>query len=323
MIPFRRKKRKGVREVSKLGRWKGPLSLLGAFTLTGSSVVTAKVLDGALGAFTIAAVSLALALLALIPASGKMLAGSLRRMTAAGFLHLAFQALFGIFLFRMFLLTGIHRTSSTEAGILTGATPAITAMLAMAFLKETPDGRKLSGILCTVAGVLLIQGLAGARFSPDHLTGNLLVLCAAGRESAFNILSRIAAVRESRPIHPLAQTALVTAIALILCAVPALWEHPFERLAAIGIGQWLALSWYGLAVTALAFLLWYKGIRRCGALKAAAFSGMMPFASMILSVLVLGERASGRQWLGGLMVVAGMMLIGTGRRDERKGVVLQ
>ncbi|WP_242975783.1 EamA family transporter [Desulfosporosinus sp. FKB] len=42
----------------------------------------------------------------------------------------------GIFLFRMFLLRGLDYTSAGEAGILAGATPAITALLAMMALKE-------------------------------------------------------------------------------------------------------------------------------------------------------------------------------------------
>jgi drug/metabolite transporter (DMT)-like permease len=234
--------------------------------------------------------------------------------------RLFLQAFFGIFLFRLFLLTGLNHTSSVEAGILTGATPAITAILATAILKEAPDRRKVSGILLTVSGVLLIQGVlrAGAGFAPDHLLGNALVLCAAASESAFNILSRISAAQEKRePVHPLVQTALVSAIALALSIVPALRESPVHRLAAIGAREWLALAWYGVFVTALAFVFWYAGIRRSSAFTAAAFSGMMPFSSLILSVLVLGEQADMRQWLGGLLVVLGMFLIGSGGRRKR------
>jgi drug/metabolite transporter (DMT)-like permease len=298
---------------------KGFLSLLGAFALAGTSVVAARFVSGALGTFTIAAASLLLALAALIPISWRKLRECLNGMTPADFLPLILQSLFGIFLFRMFLLTGLTRTSSVEAGILTGATPAITALAAAVLLKEAPDAGKVLGILCTVAGMLLIQGFVGARFALDHLAGNLLVLCAAGSESAFNILSRLNATRGRRPLHPISQTVLVTAIAFALCVVPALFEDPVRRLAAIGAREWLALIWYGLIVTALAFLLWYHGIRRCGAFTAAAASGVMPFVSLALSVWVLGEKAGPRQWLGGIAVALGMALIGAGGRDKKKG----
>ena len=69
--------------------------------------------------------------------------------------------------------------------------------------------------------------------------------------------------------------------------------------------------WYGVFVTALAFFFWYSGIKRCGAVTAAAFSGFMPFGAMVLSWAVLGERPLWQQWSGGILVIAGMLLIGT------------
>lgn len=242
---------------------------------------------------------------------------SLREMSAKDFLSLVFQAIFGIFLFRMFLLYGMLFTSSMEAGILTGATPAFTALFATVLLKEPFSGKKLAGITGTVGGILMIQGLLneGNSFSLLHPGGNLLVLCAAASESTFNIFSRVFAIKtasdQKKAIHPLVQTALVSAIAFILCLIPTLFEAPVQRLSEIGLGEWLSLLWYGLFVTALAFVFWYAGIKRCGSFTAAAFSSMMPFASMLLSVIILGEQAGWQQWLGGVLVISGMILIGT------------
>ena len=301
-----------------MSRWKGPLFLFLAFSLAGTSVIAARFVSEKLGTFTITAVSLFAALLILIPASGKKLLLSLSVMSIKSYLLIVLQAVFGIFLFRCLLLYGLLYTGSIEAGILTGATPAITAIFAMLFLKEAPTSKKLIGVVSTVIGILLIQGILIHRlgFSGTHLVGNLLVLCAAACESIFNILSRAAVIRdaayERAPINPLLQTTIVTVIALLLCVIPALFESPFQRLAKIGYTEWLALFWYGLFVTALAFVFWYAGIKRCEAFTAAAFSGMMPFTSMLLSVIVLREQAGWLQWLGGLLVIVGMVLIGTG-----------
>ncbi len=101
-------------------------------------------------------------------------------------------------------------------------------------------------------------------------------------------------------------------MALILCLIPAMLEHPVRRLCAIGLTGWLALAWYGLFVTALAFICWYEGISRCGALTAAAFSAMMPFTSALLSVLILGERLNFGQLAGGVLIAGGMIVLGGG-----------
>jgi drug/metabolite transporter (DMT)-like permease len=40
---------------------------------------------------------------------------------------------------------------------------------------------------------------------------------------------------------------------------------------------------------------------------------MMPFTSLMLSVLLLGENAGFRQWTGGALVIAGIILIGSAK----------
>ncbi len=299
----------------------GKLYLICAFSLAGTSVISARFVTGKLGTFTITAVSLFFALVFLVPLCRKQLVRYIKLMSFRNFLFLSLQALCGIFLFRMFLLSGLHYTSAGAAGILTGATPAITAFLAMVVLREPVGGRKLAGILGTVGGILIIQGVLapGNSLSLEHIGGNMLVLCAAACESAFNTLSRISAVNaaadQKEPSSPIAQTAIVSAIALILCLIPAPFEHPLKELSGIGLTGWMALFWYGVFVTALAFICWYSGIKRCGALTAAAFSGMMPFTSMLLSTVILGESTDYQQWLGCLLVIIGMILIGTEGMD--------
>ena len=304
----------------KKSKWIGPLYLFFAFSLAGTSVVSARFVSGALGTVTIASASLFFALLFLLPLSLSSLKDTLCDLSIRDLILLALQAIFGIFLFRMFLLHGLLQTSSMEAGILTGATPAITAVLAMVFLREPFHTKKLAGILCTVGGILFIQGIGkgGALFSSSHLPGNLLVLCAAASESLFNMISRIFAIKskaaQRREIPLLVQTTIVSFIAFVLCLIPSLWASPMQRLIQISSTQWFALVWYGLFVTALAFICWYGGIQRCGAVTAAAFSGMMPFSAMVLSILLLGEQAGCQQWTGAALVILGMIFIGTGDR---------
>ena len=248
-----------------------------AFALAGTSVLSARYVSVKLGTFTITAASLFFALLVLLPLCRGKLAGTVRSLSRTDLFFLAVQALFGMFLFRMFLIVGLTRTSAGEAGILTGATPAFTAILAWAALKEPYGRKKVAGIFCTVTGILFIQGLLLPEngFSGEHFTGNMLVLCAAACESLFNIFSRVFVSRSGsgglHPIDPAVQTALVSAAAMLLCLLPALFESPLTRLPAIDWKEWFALFWYGAFVTALAFVFWYAGIRRCEAVTAADF----------------------------------------------------
>lgn len=300
----------------------GKLYLVGAFSLAGTSVVAARYVSNQLGVFTIAAVSMAFALMLLIPISFQKLKALRGTVSLRQILPIVIEAFFGMFLFRFLLLNGVSRTSALEAGILTGATPAITAFLAWAVLRESVGVRALIGILSTIFGVLIVQGLTkvGSGISQAHLVGNLLVVGAAASESIFNIVCRTSVIKKAntgKPLDPIVQTTLVTAAALLLCLVPALFEQPIERLSQLDGVAWLSLLWYGFFVTALAYLCWYAGIKRSGAFTAAAFTGLMPLTSMLLSTFLLREQTDLYQWLGGACVIAGMILIGTRRKENQ------
>ncbi|HBF38279.1 MAG TPA: EamA family transporter [Firmicutes bacterium] len=294
----------------------GIFYLFGAFVLAGTSVIAGRFVIHILGTFTIAAGSLLFALIGLLPFCGRKLRANLRQISRYEWLGMLLQALFGIFLFRMFLLQGLIRTSTAEAGILTGVTPAATALLAWLILKEPINGVRILGVFSTVSGILVIQGLCSMNigFSKIHFAGNLLVICAALCESLFNVLSRITSIRattlQSRVKDPVVKTVLVVGIALLLCVGPALWEHPVQSLKLLDLTGWGALIWYGLFVTAVAFIFWYAGIKRCDASVAAAFTGMMPLTSLGLSVLLLHEQPGLWQGFGGLLVILGMLLTG-------------
>lgn len=305
-------------------QWDGPLYLFGAFTLAGTSVVSAEFLSGKLGTFTITSVSLLFTLIFLLPLCWQNLMKTVQNLSRKDLVSLCAQGLIGMFLFRMFLLMGLLNTSAGEAGILTGATPAITAVLARIVLKEQTDWVKRLGIFSTVGGVFLVQGflMPENNFTMEHFYGNLLVLCAAFCESLFNILSRYFVGNsdsgERKSLPPMVQTSIVSAIAMVLCLIPAMFEKPLLHLSRIGFSEWFALLWYGVFVTAFAFIFWYAGIKRCGALTAAAFSGMMPFTSLILSVILLGENVGLPQWLGGVFVILGIILIGGSHAIEKE-----
>ncbi len=307
-----------------MSKIKGKIYLLFAFSLAGTSVITGYILSETMGSFTVTFVSLGIMLLCLAPFYGGEAAKTIRQLKSSDWKMLILQAIFGIFLFRIFLLSGVSLTSTVEAGILTGTAPAITAVLAYLVLKEIPSGWTAAGIACTVMGIVLLAGvnIYSATFSAEHIGGNVLILCAMVSESTFNIISRRHRAKQldktDIPIHPLVQTLIVSAVAFVLSIIPALMEQPFIALQMIGLNEWLALIWYGLIVTALAFVFFYAGVKHCDAYTTAAFSGMIPLTSMLLSLLLLRETISFVQWGGGFLIISSMLMIGNRHRQPHR-----
>jgi len=296
-------------------RFQGYFFLFWAFALAGTAVIAARFLQPYLGPFTIAGGSLLITVAALLPWRGHGVLTAVAKLDRQQWLLLGLQAFFGVFLFRFLLLSGLALTSAGEAGILTGASPVITTLLAYLVLRESLNLRKIAGAALACLGILLLNNLlsGGGSFDSTHLLGNMLVLGAAASESLFSIFSRIDAKkprsRTQAPFDPLLQTLLVAFLAMVMCLIPAWLEGGGQGLARLPLVGWLALAWYGVVVTGISFFFWYAGVKRQGIIAAAAFSGVMPLTSFALAVIILKEAISLPQCLGGLMIVLGILII--------------
>ncbi|MCC5467008.1 DMT family transporter [Pelosinus baikalensis] len=300
---------------------KGRIYLAISFVLAGTSVIAARFVSDSLGTFTITAASLLAALIILLPFYMLRIKQAIPKMSKNDWIMICLQAFFGIFLFRAFLLFGLQNTSSTEAGVLIGAAPVLTSILARTMLKEKSNAKTTGGIICAVLGVLLLQGAQLSNLTAEHVLGNILVVCAAGSESLFNILSRIHSLSEISgnmdKIEPTVQSLLVSAVAFLFCIIPAAFEYPVSSLLLLDLKGWVSILWYGLIVTMLSYVLWYAGIKRCTAHTAAAFSCLMPFTSMLLAFLILKESIETMQWIGGSLVILGVILLADSQAAEK------
>ncbi|UQZ90277.1 EamA family transporter [Deltaproteobacteria bacterium Smac51] len=291
----------------------GKFYLAGAFILAGTSVVSMKYLAIFLGPFTIISVSLIISIISVGAFCFGNISRNLRVMDRRAWLMIVLQATFGIFIFRLLLLAGLNRTSAGEAGLLTGAVPAITAFLALTILKERLSRLSALGILGTVAGIAVLNGRIDGGFH-QHLWGNLMILGAAASESIFNICSRLSWLdTKTAALHPLSRTVLVSGLALLFCLLPAYLENPLTSLRGLEFSGWLALVWQGLFVTIVSYCFWFAGIKRCEACTAAAFSGLMPLSAVAFSILLLGEALVWRQMAGGLLILTGMSMLAARR----------
>jgi drug/metabolite transporter (DMT)-like permease len=65
----------------------------------------------------------------------------------------------------------------------------------------------------------------------------------------------------------------------------------------------------GVLNSALAFLWYYEGVARLGAMRSSAYINLVPVSGVALSALLLGERASLPMLAGGALVIAGLVLL--------------
>ena len=102
-----------------------------------------------------------------------------------------------------------------------------------------------------------------------------------------------------------------------LCLLPtALIERPWATLRITHPSAWVALALLVLACTLLAYLWWNVALARVGAGRTAIFTNLVPLFGILLAWLLLGERLTAIQLVGGLLAVAGVVTCQ--RRARRK-----
>ena len=288
----------------------GKLYLSAAFILAGSSIVAAGFASGFLPPAVTTLLSLSIAALTGLLAAGRKICLAVRSLSRQQWLMMALQALFGTFLFRLFLNAGLKYIGSAEAGIITGTTPALTAVCAWLMLKEKISGRALTAIVLSMLGIMLVQGNPfNMNIGSFSLIGLGLILAAAACEALFTILARMFQVDENTRVEPMVQAALVCLLASAMCLPPALLENSWGLLAGLPLTVWLSLIWYGSIATVVSFAFMFAGAKRCDGYTLAAFTGLIPISSLVLAVIFLDESISLFQILGcGCVVTATLMM---------------
>lgn len=304
------------------GRLVGYAFLALAMVGVGSTVVASKVIAAGLPPFTATALRFALALpvfVALMVLTGTRWPRPGRR----DGLLLVLQAGAGSVGYTVLLVAGTGLTSAGDAAVIAGTLPVVSTLFAVLVLGERPGQRLLAAVALATSGVLAVVaarpgGPPAADLSGQVLLGDALVLGAVVCESLFILLNK----RLSRPPPPLAQSALMTGIGLVLAAGPALlveraWVGPAWAGDAAAHAALAGVAYYALVPTVGGFLLWYAGAARVSGTEASLFTALVPVSALALAAPVLGETPGPAQLAGAALVLGAVALAAGGGRGRR------
>jgi drug/metabolite transporter (DMT)-like permease len=194
-----------------------------------------------------------------------------------------------------------QRVSSALTGMLNGAVPLFTAIVAAGMARRWPSRSIAMGLAVGLAGGILMA-LPTVGQGRSTAFGVLLILLAlVSYGFALNIARPIQQRQGALPVIWRAQ-----AVALVLTAPLGLPEVLEARWAP---GPWLALLALGALGTGLAYVLIALAAGRVGATKASATTFLIPPVALLLGVLVRGESVAGLSVIGGVVCLAGAWLM--------------
>jgi drug/metabolite transporter, DME family len=183
-----------------------------------------------------------------------------------------------------------------------GSAPAFTGLLARAFNGERLERRWVAatGLACAGVCVLLLGGGSGGEVS---LPGVGLALLAGGGYAGYAVAGKKLMEQGATPEGLMATVFAIGAAFLI----PVLAVVPTGPLFT---ANGLALALYlGALPTALAYILFARGLERIGAGETATLTLAEPVTAAALGFVVLGERPGLAAAGGAALVVAGLVVL--------------
>ncbi|QND51394.1 DMT family transporter [Phyllobacterium sp. 628] len=283
----------------------GYLFLTLAMALVGSTVVASKIIAAGLPPFTATALRFALAFpvfLLLMQLTGTRWP----KLDRSTWVILILQAGAGSVGYTTLLISGLRLTPATDAGVIIGTLPVVSAAIAILVLGERPHRFTLLAIVLAAAGVLTIAIRPGGN-GVHSLAGNALILAAVVCEGLFILLNK----KLKTPIQPLVLSTLMTGLGLAVAVIPALFERAWTG--GMTAGSFWAVVYYAVVPTVGGFLLWYAGAARVSGAEAALFTAVAPVSAVLLAVVLLGEPISFNQIAGIACVLLAVLGLGLSR----------
>lgn len=189
---------------------------------------------------------------------------------------------------------------SAIAGMLNGATPIFTALLATILLRSLPRPLQISGLVIGFAGILAIALPSAGSGSTAALGVILVVTATVGYAISLNMVTPLQQKYGSLPLMARVQR-LATLMVL-----------PFGL---VGLGEstfaWpslLAVAAIGVLGTGLAFVLMGTLAGSVGATRASFLTYLIPVVALVLGVIFRDEVISPVAVVGVGLVIGGAIL---------------
>lgn len=274
--------------------------LLGATVIIwGLSFVSSKAALAVLPPMALAALRFAIAALVLYPIKRKLAPHD--RLSPGDRPKVAAAGLVGVSIYFLFENYGIKLTTASECALIVASIPTLTLVVeALRFRGATrPSQWAGSGLSFVGVGLIVVNGL--------QLSGSATgYACMAGADFswvAYTLLTRDLATRY-------AQVALVFWQSLFGLAglVPLLFlELHLGKMGHLTPAVLGHVAFLAIACSALGYWFYAHALRRLGAAATSVYINVIPVVAVAVGA-GLGERLGGLQWVGGAMVLVGVLV---------------
>ncbi|HEV8042254.1 MAG TPA: DMT family transporter [Bryobacteraceae bacterium] len=277
-------------------RWSVDLSLIAVALIWGTTFILVK--QALAGVSTLLFLTLRFAFASV--ALALIFRGEFRKVNIRSALRGGLIA--GVFLFSGYVLQtfGLKYTSASKTGFLTGLYIPLVPLFSSVIYKKIPKMSEVMGVLAAFTGMAL---MTIQRSFLDIGMGDILVAgCAVAYAFHILVLGRFAGSANLGVL-----TVVQIGTAAVLSAGTFWWAEPVHIQWSTGL--WIALAVTSLLATALAFAVQTWAQRYSSPTRTALIFSMEPLFAWATSYVVAGEVLSKRAALGGVFILAGILMV--------------
>jgi len=194
---------------------------------------------------------------------------------------------------------GLQRTTASRSGFLTGTLVVLTPLIELLVFRKRPARPALIGVLLAFVGITVLSAPWSGAAQATALGDALTLGCAVVFAGQIVALGRIA---PKHPVIPLLLLQLATTGAVAALAGPLVEAQHFSGAPRL----WLALLYLAVFATVLAFGVQTWAQRILPPVRVALISALEPVFAALWAALLIGERLTLRELLGGALIVLGV-----------------
>ena len=285
-------------------------SILGALVIWSSSFVAIKIAYETFPPITLGAVRFVVA--TLILGALTLLSRNRVKLEKKDIGTVALSGLMGITLYAVLQNIAMQWTSASSATLIIASYPAITLLLESLIYKVKMNLFKIIGILIAIAGVVILSYVKADTRQQGELLGVVLLLVAGIAWAFYNFLTKKVVNRYPSISLLFYQTLFGT----IFMAPLALFER--ANWAPPTVLSFSMMLFLGLFCSVLAFLLYNNGLKKLPASSVTSMLNLVPIFGVFFSWVLLGEQVTLRKVIGGVIIIAGVMI--SARQGKQKEI---
>ncbi len=197
-------------------------------------------------------------------------------------------------------------TTATNIALVVAAMPAMTLGFGWLINRQKPKFLQTLGILISLGGVMIIiaQGSFAMFIGLHFNTGDLLALVSIASWALYSVLLK----KKTIPISPISFLTM-TIILGIICILPFyLMEYIFYKGFEVNRPIIWMFVYLGICPSIISYVCWNYGVKTVGSATASVFMYLIPIFTSAIAYLFLGERLFAFHWLGGLLILCGLIL---------------